>query len=67
MAVRGSQYRTIDDGYLTTSQAARILGVSLPTIRKWADLGRLPFHRLPGTNGDRRFKRTDVEALLHDE
>jgi excisionase family DNA binding protein len=43
---------------LSTSQAARYLGVSLGTVRRWSDGGALPCSRTPG--GQRRF---NVEAL----
>lgn len=43
---------------LTTSEAAAMLGVSVPTIRLWADQGRVPCHRTAG--GHRRF---EVEEL----
>lgn len=43
---------------LTTSEAAALLGVSVPTIRAWADSGRVPCHRTAG--GHRRF---EVEEL----
>jgi len=43
---------------LTTSEAASMLGVSVPTIRLWADSGRVPCHRTAG--GHRRF---EVEEL----
>ena len=59
---------------LTTSEAAELLGLSRPTLAKWADEGRLPSHKA-GTH--RRFKREDVlvfreqqraqkRAALHD-
>lgn len=43
---------------LTTGEAAAMLGVSVPTIRMWADQGRVPCHRTAG--GHRRF---EVEEL----
>lgn len=43
---------------LTTSEAAALLGVSVPTVRAWADAGRVPCHRTAG--GHRRF---EVEEL----
>lgn len=43
---------------LTTSEAAAMLGVSVPTIRLWSDQGRVPCHRTAG--GHRRF---EVEEL----
>ena len=45
---------------LTTSEAAAILGLSRPTLAKWADEGRIPSHKA-GTH--RRFKREDVFAF----
>jgi excisionase family DNA binding protein len=47
---------------LTTSQAARELGVSLSTVRRWSDLGYLPSYRTPG--GQRRFSREQIEGFL---
>lgn len=43
---------------LTASEAAVMIGVSVATIRGWADSGKLPVHRTVG--GHRRF---DVEQL----
>lgn len=43
---------------LTASEAAALLGVSVATVRGWADQGRLPSHRTVG--GHRRF---EVEQL----
>jgi len=50
----------------TSSQAARYLGVSLATIRRWADAGHLDCYRTPG--GQRRFSREQLDdfiATLH--
>jgi excisionase family DNA binding protein len=47
---------------LTTSQAARELGVSLGTIRRWADLGYLRAYRTPG--GQRRFNVEQIESFV---
>jgi excisionase family DNA binding protein len=47
---------------LTTSQAARELGVSLGTIRRWADLGYLRAYRTPG--GQRRFNVDQIESFV---
>ncbi|HEX2016955.1 MAG TPA: helix-turn-helix domain-containing protein [Solirubrobacteraceae bacterium] len=47
---------------LTTSQAARELGVSLSTVRRWTDLGYLHSYRTPG--GQRRFSREQIESFL---
>jgi excisionase family DNA binding protein len=47
---------------LTTSEAARHLGVSLSTIRRWSDLGYLRGYRTPG--GQRRFSIEQLDAFL---
>jgi excisionase family DNA binding protein len=47
---------------LSTSQAARALGVSLGTIRRWSDMGHLDSYRTPG--GQRRFSRTQIEHFV---
>jgi excisionase family DNA binding protein len=48
---------------LSTSQAARELGVSLGTVRRWADMGYLRVYRTPG--GQRRFNAEQIEAFVH--
>ena len=47
---------------LSTSQAANSLGVSLGTIRRWADMGYLESYRTPG--GQRRFSVEQIEQFL---
>jgi excisionase family DNA binding protein len=47
---------------LSTSQAARELGVSLGTIRRWSDLGYLHAYRTPG--GQRRFSREQIDEFV---
>jgi excisionase family DNA binding protein len=47
---------------LSTSQAARALGVSLGTIRRWSDMGYLQSYRTPG--GQRRFSREQIEHFI---
>jgi excisionase family DNA binding protein len=47
---------------LSTSQVARQLGVSLGTVRRWADMGHLRAYRTPG--GQRRFSVEQVEEFL---
>jgi excisionase family DNA binding protein len=49
---------------LTTSEAAALLGVSVPTVRAWSDAGSLPVHRTPG--GHRRFEVDELRAWLRD-
>lgn len=54
--------QTLPDGLLPISQIADHLGVSIATVREWADSGALPSFRTPG--GQRRFWREDVEAFI---
>lgn len=46
----------------TSSQAARYLGVSLATIRRWTDAGYISCYRTPG--GQRRFSRHQLDGFL---
>ncbi len=46
----------------TSSQAARYLGVSLATIRRWTDAGYLTGYRTPG--GQRRFSREQLDDFI---
>jgi excisionase family DNA binding protein len=46
----------------TSSQAARYLGVSLATIRRWTDAGHVSCYRTPG--GQRRFSRDQLDSFL---
>lgn len=48
--------------YYTTHDAARLLGVSLPTVVNWIKARRLPCHRTPG--GHRRISREDLAAFM---
>jgi excisionase family DNA binding protein len=47
---------------LLTSQAARELGVSLGTVRRWSDMGYLQSYRTPG--GQRRFSVEHIEQFV---
>ncbi len=46
----------------TSSQAARYLGVSLATIRRWTDAGHISCYRTPG--GQRRFSREQLNVFI---
>ena len=46
----------------TSSQAARYLGVSLATIRRWTDAGHVSCYRTPG--GQRRFAREQLDTFV---
>jgi excisionase family DNA binding protein len=47
--------------WLTLGQAARYIGVSEPTLRKWTDSGRIAVFRTPG--GHRRYTRSVLEQF----
>jgi len=49
-------------GFYTTHEAARLLGVSLPTVVNWIKARRLRAHRTPG--GHRRIARRDLAAFM---
>lgn len=51
--------------FVKVAEAAEILGVSQGTVRAWAEAGKLPMRRNPA-NGYRLFKRTELEAFLHE-
>ena len=53
------------EDWLRLGEAAAILGVSLNTVRRWSDAGKLTCYRSPG--GHRRYRRHDVESLLKTE
>src|SRR5512147_2990861 len=48
--------------FYTTFEAARILGVSLPTVVNWIKARRLKAHRTPG--GHRRIAEEDLAAFM---
>lgn len=48
--------------YVGTREAAKLLGVSEASVRRWSDAGLLATHRV-GRRGERRFMRADVLDL----
>ena len=46
----------------TSSQAARYVGVSLATVRRWTDAGHINCYRTPG--GQRRFSRVQLDEFI---
>jgi len=53
-----------DRRWLRLSPAAQLLGVSINTLRRWSDAGKVACYRSAG--GHRRFRRVDIEALLRE-
>lgn len=51
-----------DGPELSVSQAARLLGVSVSSLRAWAAVGDVPHVRTAG--GHRRFRRDDLQRFL---
>jgi excisionase family DNA binding protein len=49
------------NGFLTTRQAADLLGVTAPTVIKWVEAGRIEAHRTPG--GHRRISGSEVKRF----
>lgn len=50
---------------LTTGDVARLCGVTIRTVIKWFEAGRLDGYRIPGSR-DRRFTRAAVERFVRD-
>jgi diguanylate cyclase (GGDEF)-like protein/excisionase family DNA binding protein len=48
--------------WLRLGPAADLLGVSINTLRRWSDAGKVACYRSAG--GHRRFRRVDIEAML---
>lgn len=53
------------DEWLSLREAADLLGIHPATVRLWADRNEIPTRRTSG--GHRRFRRSDIEARLHQE
>jgi excisionase family DNA binding protein len=49
-------------GFYTTHEAARLLGVSLPTVVNWIRARRIKAHRTPG--GHRRISHEELAAFM---
>lgn len=50
---------------LTVGQVADLFGVTVPTVRRWADDGKLKATRTLG--GDRRFDAEDIDRKLAEQ
>ena len=46
---------------MTVGEAAKVVGVSEPTLRKWTDSGKIAVFRTPG--GHRRYLRVELEQF----
>jgi excisionase family DNA binding protein len=47
---------------ITIAEAAKLLGVSVPTLRRWDESGKFPARRHP-MNSYRMYARDEVERL----
>lgn len=56
-----SETTTSETELLTIGEAARRLGVSVDTVRRWESEGKIAGTRTPGNQ--RRFASTEVERL----
>lgn len=56
--------KTLRD-YFKIAEAARFIGVSQTTLRKWADEGQIPVY-INRANGYRLFLQEDLEKFLSD-
>lgn len=51
----------VDDELVPIGTAARLLGVTVGTIRRWDEAGHITAVRTPG--GQRRFRRSEIARL----
>ncbi|MCC6897593.1 MAG: helix-turn-helix domain-containing protein [Polyangiaceae bacterium] len=63
VAVLASNKPQAEKVYLTTAEAAELLGVCTKTVKRWVDTGALPHVRLPG--GGIRVSVAELERVLH--
>lgn len=47
---------------LAIGKAAELLNVSVKTLRRWSNAGKIPFIKTP--TGHRRYRLEDIESLL---
>lgn len=57
-----TKHASFNGEHLPVGAAAALIGISADTLRRWEKAGRITSFRTP--TGHRRFRRTDVEALL---
>lgn len=54
-----SEYR-----FFTTGKIAQLCGVSIATVQKWIDAGKMQVFVLPGASKERRVPREALERFL---
>jgi putative resolvase len=59
--MRGKHMEDIQSVTISISDAAKELGVSVDTIRRWSDQGKIRYERAP--SGHRRFYLADIKRL----
>jgi excisionase family DNA binding protein len=62
LSVPSTQPRNERQLVFTSSQAARYVGISLATVRRWTDAGHIDCYRTPG--GQRRFSRAQLDEFI---
>jgi excisionase family DNA binding protein len=62
VSIPAAQPRNDRQLVFTSSQAARYVGVSLATVRRWTDAGHIACYRTPG--GQRRFSRAQLDEFI---
>jgi excisionase family DNA binding protein len=62
VSIPAAQPRNDRQLVFTSSQAARYVGVSLATVRRWTDAGHIDCYRTPG--GQRRFSRAQLDEFI---
>jgi excisionase family DNA binding protein len=58
----GGDLGTLDE-ILTVSEAAKLTGFSVSSLRRWDDAGTLPALRTPGNQ--RRYRKSELLAALY--
>ncbi len=48
--------------YITLAEASKYLSVSIPTLYRWKDTGKLSFYKIGGTSV--RIKMDDLQKLI---
>lgn len=62
MCAMETRHASDPEDRLPIGDAARLAGVSVDTLRRWADGGQVPFERRT-TSGHRVFRRADIVAI----